>query len=87
MYHYDFVNQDLFNAKTKQIYRSRRTQIEELKKDICKWISYYNSSSNYRLYSSTDEYGDKWEIIDDRPDSILEDIDLTKNALYHIWIQ
>jgi ubiquitin carboxyl-terminal hydrolase 4/11/15 len=66
-------------AKTKQIYLSRRTLIEDLKKEI--YDEYHMTPSvNYRLYSSTDENGTEWEIIDERPGLVLEDVDLTKNA-------
>ncbi|CAF4316324.1 unnamed protein product [Rotaria sp. Silwood2] len=67
------------NARIKQIYRSRRTKIEEIKKDICNEFC-IPLSSNYQLYSSVDEDGQKWEPIDDEPYSTLEDISLTKNA-------
>ncbi|CAF4888812.1 unnamed protein product [Rotaria sp. Silwood1] len=66
-------------SKIKQIYRSRRTKIEEIKKDICNEFC-IQLRSNYRLYSSMDDNGQKWELIDDEPDSILADIGLTKNA-------
>ncbi len=67
------------SAKTKQIYRSRRTPIEELKRDICDEY-HLKPSSNYHLFSSTDEYGDDWAPIDEKPGFVLEDIDLIKNA-------
>jgi ubiquitin carboxyl-terminal hydrolase 4/11/15 len=67
------------DSKTKQIYRSRRTPIEELKKDICNEY-HIIPNSNYRLLSSTDENGNEWEEINERPGLVLEDIDLTKNA-------
>jgi hypothetical protein len=66
-------------AKVKQIYRSRRTRIDEMKKDICNEFD-IPFNSNYRLYSSVDEQGHKWELIDESFDSTLEDIILTKNA-------
>lgn len=64
----------------KQIYRSRRTKLEDLKKDICKQFD-IEPTSNYRLYTSTEEHGNNWELIDDRPGLILADIELGKNAL------
>ncbi|CAF1196465.1 unnamed protein product [Adineta steineri] len=67
-------------STTKQIYRSRRTKLEDLKNDICKMFS-LTSDSNYRLYTSTDEYGDNWEAIDARASTILADIELSKNAI------
>ncbi|CAF2526312.1 unnamed protein product [Rotaria sp. Silwood2] len=68
-----------FNARIKQIYRSRRTKIEELKKDICHEF-HMAPISNYRLYSSVDEKGLDWKPIDEQSNLTLEDIDLTKNA-------
>jgi hypothetical protein len=71
-----------YTTSTKQIYRSRRTKLEDLKNDICKMCAITpESSSTYRLYTSTDEYGDNWESIDSRPGLILADIELSKNAL------
>jgi len=67
-------------TSTKQIYRSRRTKLDDLKKDLCK-LYLIDSTANYRLYTSTDEHGDNWELIDDRPGLILADIELSKNAL------
>ncbi|CAF3401063.1 unnamed protein product [Rotaria sp. Silwood1] len=67
------------HAKIKQIYRSRRTKIEDIKKEICKEF-HLSSSSNHRLYSSKDENCVDWEPIDDKSNLTLEDIVLTKNA-------
>jgi len=69
-----------YPTPTKQIYRSRRTKFEDLKNDICKLFS-ISPDSNNRLYTSTDDYGNNWEVIDARPNSILADIELSKNAL------
>ena len=66
-------------AKMKQIYRSRRTRIDQIKKDISNEFN-IPLSSHDRLYSSVDEHGQTWEPVDDRPDSTLEVISLTKNA-------
>jgi ubiquitin carboxyl-terminal hydrolase 4/11/15 len=66
-------------AKTKQIYRSRRTPIEDLRRDICAEYR-IQSTVNHRLFSSIDEYGNEWEPIEERPGLVLEDIDITKNA-------
>jgi hypothetical protein len=68
-----------YNAKTKQIYRSRRTEVEEIKKDICKEFN-IKPNSAFNLYSSTDVDGEKYEIIPERQGLVLADIDLTKNA-------
>ncbi|CAF4349932.1 unnamed protein product, partial [Rotaria magnacalcarata] len=69
-------------STTKQIYRSRRTKLEDLKTDICKMFSIPSDSySTYRLYTSTDDYGDNWEAIESRQGSTLADIELSKNAL------
>ena len=69
-------------ASTKQIYRSRRTKLDDLKSDICKMFSISSDSySNYRLYTSTDDYGDNWEPIDTRAGLTLSDVELSKNAL------
>ncbi|CAF1686426.1 unnamed protein product, partial [Adineta ricciae] len=65
---------------TKQIYRSRRTKLEDLKNDICRILN-ITSDSNNRLYTSTDEYGDNWEPIDMRANSVLADVELPKNAI------
>ncbi|CAF2712660.1 unnamed protein product [Rotaria sp. Silwood2] len=67
------------NAKIKQIYRSRRTKIEEIKKDICNEFC-IQLRWNYRLYSSVDENGQKWELVDDGLSSTLEDVGFIKNA-------
>ncbi|CAF3545275.1 unnamed protein product [Rotaria sordida] len=67
------------NARTKQIYRSHRTRIEELKNDICNEHSIAPSSTHH-LYSSEDENGLNWKLIDERLDLTLEDINLAKNA-------
>ncbi|CAF1224949.1 unnamed protein product [Rotaria sordida] len=67
------------NANIKQIYRSRRTKIEEIKQDIHNEFC-IPRRLNYQLYSSVDENGQKWEPIDDEPNLTLEDISLTKNA-------
>lgn len=70
------------SATHKQIYRSRRTKLEDLKTDICKTFSITpDSHSNYRLYTSTDDNGDNWEVIDARPGASLADIEISKNAL------
>ena len=66
-------------SNTKQIYRSRRTKIEELKRDFCR--EYMMSlNGNYRLYSSIDGDGRYWEPIDEQPALRIEDVSLTKNA-------
>jgi hypothetical protein len=71
-----------YSSTTKQIYRSRRTKLEDLKNDICKIFSIPSDSyTTYRLYTSTDDYGNNWEPIDARPSAILADIELSKNAL------
>jgi ubiquitin carboxyl-terminal hydrolase 4/11/15 len=71
-----------FTSTTKQIYRSRRTKLEDLKNDISKmFLISPDSSTNYRLHTSTDDSGDNWEPIDARPGAILADIELSKNAL------
>ncbi|CAF4129922.1 unnamed protein product [Rotaria sp. Silwood2] len=67
------------NARIKQIYRIRRTKIEELKNDICNEHCITPSSSHH-LYSSVDENDLNWELIDERLDLILDDINLRKNA-------
>ncbi|CAF1154692.1 unnamed protein product [Rotaria sordida] len=67
------------DAKVKQIYRSRRTKIEELKKDICNEF-HITGNSNYSLYASTDEKGLNWKLIDERSNLTIDDIILTRNA-------
>ncbi|CAM4765914.1 unnamed protein product [Rotaria magnacalcarata] len=66
-------------ANSKQIYRSRRTKVEDLKKDICNEYR-IPMSANYRLYASTDEKGFDWEPISEQANLTLDDADLTKNA-------
>ncbi|CAF0750754.1 unnamed protein product [Rotaria sp. Silwood1] len=67
------------NARTKQIYRSRRTKIQEIKNDICNEHRITPSSSHH-LYSSVDENGLNWKLIDEQSDLTLDDIGLTKNV-------
>ena len=69
----------LSTRKTKQIYLSRRTPISKLIKEICEEFR-ITSTINHYLYSSTDGDATEWEVIDERPGFVLEDIDLTKNA-------
>ena len=66
-------------STAKQIYRSRRTKLADLKYDICSKLN-ISGNSHYRLMSSIDEAGERWETVDDRPDLVLADIELTKNA-------
>jgi hypothetical protein len=69
-------------STSKQIFRSRRTKLDDLKNEICHMFSIASDMlSNYRLQASTDEYGDLWESIDNRPGLTLADIELSKNAL------
>ena len=68
-----------FSARVKQIYRSRRTRVSDLMKEITSEFN-LSSSSNSRLVASTDDKGTEWEPIDDGPEKYIEDIDLTKNA-------
>ena len=63
----------------KQIYRSRRTLISELRDEIAKEYK-LPANSNYNLVASTDSRGNEWETIDDTSGKFLEDIDLTRNA-------
>ncbi|UJR36133.1 hypothetical protein I4U23_028867 [Adineta vaga] len=67
------------NAKCRQIYRSRRTKLEDLKKTICNEFNILETSNHY-LYASTNEQGSNWEVIDEPFDAVLEDIDLIKDA-------
>jgi len=67
------------DAKVKQIYRSRRTRIDEIEKEICNEFD-IPYSSTYRLYSSLDDQGQRWEPLNEGPESTLEDIILTQNA-------
>ena len=63
----------------KQIYRSRRTKVDNLKRDICSMFS-INGNSHFRLMASTDDTGERWEAVDDGAGLVLADIELTKNA-------
>ncbi|CAF1045772.1 unnamed protein product [Adineta ricciae] len=67
------------SASTKQIYRSRRTKISDIKKTICNEF-HLSESANGSLFSSTDDKGLYWDTIDEPDYKTLEDIDLVKNA-------
>ena len=64
----------------KQIYRSRRTPVDEIKSEICNEFRIASSTSN-RLLTKAEEINSDWEVVDYKPGSFLDEIDLTKNAI------
>ena len=62
-----------------QIYRSRRTKLDDLKRDICHKF-YLTDNGNRRLMVSTHDSGERWEPLDDRLGLVLADVELTTNA-------
>ena len=62
-----------------QIYRSRRTKLDDLKRDIC-YKFYITDDVNRRLMVSTHDNGEQWEPLDDRAGLVLADVELTANA-------